>query len=265
MPSYTTPTSRYHALTTRDPLSSNAFIYAVKTTNIYCRPTCPARLARRANITFYSTWREAEAAGFRACKRCKPNVTVLDDKQEQAVKKACERIEEVVGKGEEEGGKLRLGELARGVGFTPRYFHRIFKERMGVTPREWVGRVAGEKKRRKEEGGCAVVQVGEQSWCGESFDFNDLIDFGADVDLRNLDDITIGPQDQSSMIDPELSLDANGLFQPWCGYEPAQAITDSLQTTPEDVVYCEKTMSSIPTLELDALALLNWDNMANMP
>ncbi|EMD66997.1 hypothetical protein COCSADRAFT_178776 [Bipolaris sorokiniana ND90Pr] len=88
MPSYTTPTSRYHALTTRDPLSSNAFIYAVKTTNIYCRPTCPARLARRANITFYSTWREAEAAGFRACKRCKPNVTVLDDKQEQAVKKA---------------------------------------------------------------------------------------------------------------------------------------------------------------------------------
>lgn len=261
MPTHTTPQSRHRALKTRDPTAHTSFIYAVTTTRIYYRPTCPSRLARRANIRFYDTWREAEAAGFRACKRCKPNVAVLEGRQERAVREACERIEEAVGKGE--GGKVRLGELAGLVGFTPRYFHGIFKGRMGVTPREWVGRVAGEKKRRKEEGGrSAVVEVGEQAWGGESFDFNDLIDFGGDADLLDLNDIA-GPQDQSFMMDPELSFDANGPSQPWTGYEPAQAISGSLQTRPEDVAYCEKTMSSTSTLELDTSALLNWDSMAN--
>ncbi|EUC48700.1 hypothetical protein COCMIDRAFT_23476 [Bipolaris oryzae ATCC 44560] len=262
MPTYTTPTSRHRALLTRDPLSHSSFIYAVLTTHIYCRPTCPARLARRANILFFNASHEAEAAGFRACKRCKPNVAAVEDRQGQAVRRACERIEEAVGKGEE--GKLRLGELSREVGFTSRYFHGVFKGRMGVTPREWVGRVVGERKRRDEEARCGVGEMGEQAWGGESFDFNDLIDFGGDAEMLNADDLT-GPQDQSFTIDQELSLDANGLFQPWTGYEPAQAISGSFQTTPEVMSFGEKTMSSTSTLELDAAAMLDWDSLANMP
>ncbi|KAL2444399.1 hypothetical protein ABEF95_016528 [Exophiala dermatitidis] len=70
---YETPTSRWKALTVRDHLASHAFVYAVLTTKIYCRPDCKARLARRANVVFYDTAKEAEKAGFRACKRCKPS------------------------------------------------------------------------------------------------------------------------------------------------------------------------------------------------
>ncbi|EHY59539.1 hypothetical protein HRR83_001184 [Exophiala dermatitidis] len=69
---YKTPTSRWKALMVRDHLATNAFVYAVLTTKIYCRPDCKARLARRANVVFYDTAKEAEKAGFRACKRCKP-------------------------------------------------------------------------------------------------------------------------------------------------------------------------------------------------
>ncbi|EXJ88491.1 hypothetical protein A1O1_05421 [Capronia coronata CBS 617.96] len=70
--SYITPSSRWKALMTRDGLATSAFVYAVLTTKIYCRPDCKARLARRANVVFYATAAQAEKAGFRACKRCKP-------------------------------------------------------------------------------------------------------------------------------------------------------------------------------------------------
>lgn len=69
---YSTPSDRWRALTQRDSLATDAFVYAVRTTRIYCRPDCRARLARRANVSFYDTGAQAEHDGFRACKRCKP-------------------------------------------------------------------------------------------------------------------------------------------------------------------------------------------------
>ncbi|EMD94409.1 hypothetical protein COCHEDRAFT_1049321, partial [Bipolaris maydis C5] len=161
------------------------------------------------------------------------------------------------GRGEE--GRVRLGELAGAVGFTPRYFHRIFKERMGVTPREWVSKVAGDKRREEGGGSTGVVEMGEQAWVGEKFDFSDLIDFGADAETRDFDHLA-GPWNQSFIMDPELSLDANGLSQPWSAYAPAQAISGFFQPMPDDTSFCEKTMSFTSTLELDASVLLNWDN-----
>ncbi|KAI5779827.1 metal binding domain of Ada-domain-containing protein, partial [Geopyxis carbonaria] len=71
--SFPTPHSRWRALTTRDPSAKHSFIYSVLTTHIYCRPTCPSRLARRANIVFHDSAAAAEADGFRACKRCRPD------------------------------------------------------------------------------------------------------------------------------------------------------------------------------------------------
>ncbi|KAG9596227.1 hypothetical protein KCU77_g5192, partial [Aureobasidium melanogenum] len=69
MHTFETPSSRWQALVTRNPAANGTFVYCVLTTHIYCRPTCPARLARRANVEFFSTSSEAEAAGYRACKR----------------------------------------------------------------------------------------------------------------------------------------------------------------------------------------------------
>lgn len=74
---YSTPAARWTALTTRDPAATDTFIYAVRTTKIYCRPDCRARLARRANVLFYDTADQARADGYRACKRCKPDAADL--------------------------------------------------------------------------------------------------------------------------------------------------------------------------------------------
>jgi methylphosphotriester-DNA--protein-cysteine methyltransferase len=64
---------RWDALAKRDPDADGTFVYSVRTTGVYCRPSCPARPARRENVAFHLTCEEAEQAGFRPCKRCRPN------------------------------------------------------------------------------------------------------------------------------------------------------------------------------------------------
>lgn len=132
---FVTTQSRWRALTTRDATADGHFVYSVKSTGIYCKPNCSARLARRANVGFYDTAAEAEQAGFRACKRCKPESGNRDDPQERAVGKACMLIAEAKKNGNT--GAIRLQDLATHVGLTPRYFHKIFKDKTGVTPKEY--------------------------------------------------------------------------------------------------------------------------------
>ncbi|KAF1997630.1 hypothetical protein P154DRAFT_524673 [Amniculicola lignicola CBS 123094] len=142
--SYTTDTARWRALTVRDALANGQFVYSVKSTTIYCRPTCPARLARRANVGFYKTSAEAAAAGFRPCKRCKPEVDTIEDSQEHAVAKACSIINQALK--DDNPKAFRLQDLATSVGLTPRYFHKIFKDKTGITPKEYAKVKAAEKE-----------------------------------------------------------------------------------------------------------------------
>lgn len=100
------------------------------TTGIYCRPGCPARTPKRENVAFYDTIAEAEAAGFRACKRCKPAQPKLGDQHRDMVAEACRRIEAA----EEQPS---LDELALAAGLSPHHFHRIFKSILGVTPKAY--------------------------------------------------------------------------------------------------------------------------------
>lgn len=173
---YTTDAARWRALSVRDPNANNHFVYTVKSTHVYCRPVCPARLARRANVGFCTTPAEAAALGFRACKRCKPDVAQTDDPQEKAVTKACELIEEALKVGDVKAVKLQ--DLAKKVGLTPRYFHKIFKEKTGLTPKEWtqsktVGKEGGEKTPSlvMEESSPDLSSFGL-----DAFDFNELVD-----------------------------------------------------------------------------------------
>ena len=135
MSEYLTETQRWSAVQSRDPLADGSFVYCVKTTGIYCRPVCKARLARRANVEFMPTPAEAEAAGYRPCMRCKPELDsqAMPDEQRIAVNEACELIE----MGERDGTKLVLESLAKEVGFTKSHFHRVFKKVTGVTPRAY--------------------------------------------------------------------------------------------------------------------------------
>src|SRR5947199_6759280 len=86
--------ARWQAVVDRNAKAEGTFVTAVRTTGIYCRPGCAARLPRRENVTFYANPVEAEAAGFRACLRCKPNLERSEDAQAKAVARACRAIEE---------------------------------------------------------------------------------------------------------------------------------------------------------------------------
>ncbi|KAJ5649565.1 uncharacterized protein N7484_003288 [Penicillium longicatenatum] len=136
-----TPTSaeRWQAITKRDT-TVNSFVYGVLTTKIYCRPSCGARLARRANVEFYNTPSQAEKAGFRPCKRCRPQcggTAAQSNPQAAMVEKACRTIRDEV----DAGLKPRLHDLAAQAGLTPSHFHRVFKKILGVTPGQYVGSV----------------------------------------------------------------------------------------------------------------------------
>lgn len=151
MGQFSTPSARWAAITSRDPAASNAFIYCVTSTKIYCRPTCPSRLARRANVVFHDNAAEAEAAGYRACMRCRPGE--LDegagDPQKIAVSKACGLIrDEDNGKG---GTKWSVKGLAKEVGLTESHFCRVFKKIMGVTVGEYRAQVIEGRERRGKE------------------------------------------------------------------------------------------------------------------
>jgi AraC family transcriptional regulator, regulatory protein of adaptative response / methylated-DNA-[protein]-cysteine methyltransferase len=120
----------WNAIKARDRSFDGKVYYSVASTGVYCRPSCPARLARRENVAFHKTCREAEAAGFRACKRCKPNETSLYDRAAAKVAEACRMIEEA-----EEPPKL--GELAAAAELSTYHFHRVFKEIAGITPKAY--------------------------------------------------------------------------------------------------------------------------------
>lgn len=115
------------ALADRDPSSDGLFVYSVRTTGIYCRPSCSARRARPENIAFHGTCAEAEAAGFRPCRRCRPDGASLAERHAATVARACRQIEAAEAMPD-------LAGLARVAGMSPFHFHRVFSRVAGVTP-----------------------------------------------------------------------------------------------------------------------------------
>src|SRR3984893_14608573 len=106
---------RWAAVIARDPKAN--FFYSVKTTGVYCRPYCAARLPRPENVQFYRTCQDAEKAGFRPCKRCKPDQTSLVEQHAEKIASACRLIES-----SETPPSLEL--LAQHVGLSTYHFHR---------------------------------------------------------------------------------------------------------------------------------------------
>jgi AraC family transcriptional regulator of adaptative response/methylated-DNA-[protein]-cysteine methyltransferase len=118
---------RHAAIAARDARSDGIFFYAVKTTGVYCRPSCGARLPRPENVAFYTSTADAEAAGFRPCKRCKPNQPPASP---AIIAAACRTIETAE-------NTPNLATLAAQAGLSPFHFHRIFKAATGVTPKAY--------------------------------------------------------------------------------------------------------------------------------
>ncbi len=139
---YATDETRWEAVVRKDHAADGRFYYSVKTTGVYCLPSCPARTALRKNVVFHQSPAAAEKAGFRACKRCLPNGPRLNEIHAAAVAKACRAIET-----SEHVPTLEV--LARTAGMSAFHFHRVFKAITGVTPKAYA--TAHRARRIREE------------------------------------------------------------------------------------------------------------------
>ncbi len=132
---------RWAAVVARDPRADGSFYYSVKTTGVYCRPSCASRRARPENVEFHATREDAERAGFRPCKRCKPGQPSQLEQHAATVARACRLIEV-----SEQAPNLQG--LARQAAMSPFHFHRVFKMVTGLTPKAYA---AAHRVRRVRE------------------------------------------------------------------------------------------------------------------
>ena len=133
---------RWAAILARDPQSDGKFVYSVRTTGVYCRPSCAARMARPENVAFYATTADAEHAGFRPCQRCRPDQPSILAQHAALVAKLCRLLET-------SEQTPSLAELARQAQLSAFHLHRVFKRITGLTPKAYAS--AHRSKRLRTE------------------------------------------------------------------------------------------------------------------
>lgn len=133
---------RWAAVVARSAAADGTFYYSVRTTGVYCRPSCGARQPRPENVRFHATREEAERAGFRACKRCRPDRPSVAEQHATVVTEICRLLET-------SPRVPTLEVLASRAGMSPFHFHRVFKAVTGLTPRAYAAAHRGERVRRE--------------------------------------------------------------------------------------------------------------------
>lgn len=141
---------RWHAIGQRVTLADDAFIYGVRTTGIFCRPTCASRQPLRENVEFFDTMQAAQRAGYRACKRCKPEADSADGELRKMLTTACERLTQAE--------TVTNAQLAATLELSVAYFQRCFKKHLGVTPQQYRRRALAERGRTALRGSASVVE-----------------------------------------------------------------------------------------------------------
>lgn len=131
---------RWAVVVERDCRARDVFVYSVATTGVYCRPGCGARRPRREHVRFHQSSEEAENAGFRPCRRCRPNEPPLAERHAKVVVATCRAIETAV-------EPPALDALAEAAGMSRSHFHRVFKSVTGVTPRAYIAGNRGDRVR----------------------------------------------------------------------------------------------------------------------
>jgi len=128
----------WQAVQKRDRGADGAFVYAVRSTGIYCRPSCPSRKPGREQVVFFPLPEAAEQKGFRACQRCRPRATRLRDPRSEVVATVCRQIEtQIHNEDDDSKARLTLTALSASVGIGPHQLERAFRRVMGITPRQY--------------------------------------------------------------------------------------------------------------------------------
>jgi len=144
---------RWAMVVARDRRADGSFYYSVATTGVYCRPSCPSRLARPANVRFHATAADAERAGFRPCRRCRPTQPSLEQQHAALIAGVCRVIDA-------SETAPSLATLAKRAGLSPYHFHRVFKAVTGVTPKAYAaGRRSARVRRALESGASRVTDA----------------------------------------------------------------------------------------------------------
>jgi len=130
----------WNAVLRKDRAANGSFVYAVRTTGVYCRPSCGARLPKRENVVFFATGVHAQQAGFRACMRCEPDAVHSGARHAHAVERVCRLIEA-------SDQPMSLEHMALEANLSPHHFHRVFKALTGVTPKSYNDRVRSQRLR----------------------------------------------------------------------------------------------------------------------
>ena len=144
--------SRWTAVLARDRAADGRFVYAVRSTGVYCRPSCPSRRPRPENVAFYASGAEAEQAGFRPCRRCHPEDVPLESQHTAKVAELCRYIDSA-------DHVPTLDELSRHAGWSPHHLHRLFKAATGLTPRAYAVALRARRIRRELADGAGVTEA----------------------------------------------------------------------------------------------------------
>lgn len=143
---------RWAAVQARDAAADGQFVFSVRSTGVYCRPSCPARQARPENVRFHLDGAEARTAGFRPCLRCQPDSPALAERHRELVADACRFIEQAV-------ERPSLDDLASRAGLSRFHFHRLFKAALGLTPAAYGNAHRGRRLRAELEAGGTVTEA----------------------------------------------------------------------------------------------------------
>lgn len=141
--------ARWPIVLAKDRAHDGRFVFAVTTTGIYCRPSCPARAARRENVRFFATGEAAQAAGFRPCRRCRPDAEARDA---MAVRQAIATLRA-------SGAVVPLDRLASDAGYSPAHFQRLFKRATGLSPAAYARALRHERAADALSGGARVTDA----------------------------------------------------------------------------------------------------------
>ncbi len=152
---------RWHAVLGRDAAHDGEFVFAVSSTGVYCRPSCPARRPRRENVQFFLAPAQAEQAGYRACLRCKPK-SVSGNRESDAVKSICRFIEQHLDE------PLTLQRLGKEFRQSPFHLQRRFKAVLGITPREYADSCRLRMLKRNLQSGDSVTRAMYDAGYGSS-------------------------------------------------------------------------------------------------
>jgi AraC family transcriptional regulator, regulatory protein of adaptative response / methylated-DNA-[protein]-cysteine methyltransferase len=217
--------ARWAAVADRDPEADGRFFYSVRTTGVYCRPSCPSRRARPENIAFYATAADAERAGFRACRRCKPDQLSIAAANAGKVAELCRYIETA-------DQPPTLEQLARRSGISPFHLHRLFKAVTGLTPKAYASAHRAKRLQQELKRGGTITNAIYDAGYGSSGRFYEEADQllgmtptryrsgGADTEIR----FAVGQCSLGSIL---VARSARGLCSIMMGDDP-QALTREL-------------------------------------